>query len=236
MVYIYCQRGSDSARAIVRRMNEIEPGSARRLRRLDFRSPALPEGAVLVNWGEHIPTIGLSGSQTLLNGTLVNSKLVELRRLADRGVRVPPHGLERQPGWFARTNHHQEARDLRANLARGDYYVGFVPTTHEFRIHIAGGKSIRAGHKVPRIEHPDPRFRSHEAGWKLVYDAECQRLMRPSYRDAAKAAVEAVGYDFGAVDVGVMENGQPVVFEVNSAPGLEGHSIDAYATYFLGVR
>lgn len=132
-------------------------------------------------------------------------------------------------GYLARLYKHQEANDLLANLERGDYYVQFVPVTSEFRIHVLGGASIRAGIKVPRVDNPHPRFRSWQAGWKLDYGGPCQQVIRQRVRDAAKAAVAALGYDFGAVDLGVKEDGTAVVWEVNTAPGLEGNTITTWA-------
>ena len=41
----------------------------------------------------------------------------------------------------------------------------------------------------------------------------------------------AVGYDFGAVDVGIMADGSPIVFEVNSSPGMGPVTQQSYAQY-----
>ncbi len=50
--------------------------------------------------------------------------------------------------------------------------------------------------------------------------------------DVARQAVNALGLDFGAVDVAVISPSEAVVFEVNSAPGLTGTTIDNYVSYF----
>ena len=165
-------------------------------------------------------------------GRKVN-KYIELQRLAAAGVPVPAHSLVKQPGWYARRLRHHEANDLLAELTKGDYYVEPVATTHEFRIHIWDGKSIRAGIKVPRTEAPHLKFRSWSAGWKLDYGQECQRLMRQELRDVSAAAVKAVGYAYGAVDLAIREDKKLVVWEVNSAPGLEGRTVEVYARKFI---
>ena len=50
--------------------------------------------------------------------------------------------------------------------------------------------------------------------------------------DVARQAVNSLGLDFGAVDVAVISPSEAVVFEVNSAPGLTGTTIDNYVSYF----
>lgn len=228
MIYIFCPRGSDSAAALVTKINELG-GQARRLRRNWRRVQAAD---LVVNWGtaQGIP----EGYTRILNARVVHNKYQELRTLAAAGVSVPPHGLQRREGdWLARRFVHQAANDLRANLRVGDYYVQFMPTVREFRIHVFRNLSIRAAIKVPRVPQPNPRFRTWEDGWRFDYGAACQQAIRQSVRDAAKAAVTALGYDFGAVDVGVQENGRPIVFEVNSAPGLDGETPRVYATKIL---
>jgi D-alanine-D-alanine ligase-like ATP-grasp enzyme len=48
-------------------------------------------------------------------------------------------------------------------------------------------------------------------------------------RGAAKAAVEACGYDFGAVDL-LVKDGDFWFLEVNKAPGLSEYTANAYAS------
>lgn len=222
LIYIYCTRRSNGARDLVNKLNQDAPGSARRLRRWN----RVQQQDLVVNWGDR----NILDASNVLNPVLPANKLAELVVLREGGVPTVPFSTDKeQPNWLARTMHHQEARDLRANLRRGDYYVQFVPVVREFRIHIWRGKSIRTGIKMPRIDNPDTRFRSWEAGWKLDYGTVCQENMRQTYRDIAKRAIRVLGLDFGAVDLGIRPNGSVVVFEVNSAPGLEGNTIDAYA-------
>jgi hypothetical protein len=123
---------------------------------------------------------------------------------------------------------HTQARDLRANLRQGDYYVQIIPITHEFRFHVFNGQSIRAGEKVPRPgATADPVFRTHDTGW--IMDYANRPHLRAQDREIAKRAVASLGYAFGAVDLGITTGGRAVVFEVNAAPGLEGGTIEKYA-------
>jgi hypothetical protein len=117
---------------------------------------------------------------------------------------------------------------------RRSFRVHKVTTVAEFRIHVMNNVSIRAGMKTPRpdIDEPHPWVRSYEGGWFLDYGTNCQQFVRQRHRDAAKAAVAALGLDFGAVDVGETPDKQAIVFEVNRAPGLEGVTTQVYVNKF----
>lgn len=158
---------------------------------------------------------------------------MELERLANAGIPVPSHSRVVRPDWLARTTRHKEARDLLAGLTHGDYYVEYVPTTQEHRVHVVEGKVVRVQGKIPRVPDPHPRYRSWRSGWKLVATPATTETLPPQARDLAKAAVAALGYHFGAVDIGTKEDGSPIVFEVNSQPGIEGGTVTCYARAFI---
>lgn len=162
------------------------------------------------------------------------NKFEELQRLAAAGIVVPAHSLTKQPGWLARTFNHMGAQDLTAERQYGDYYVCYVPTIREHRLHVFNGASIRVQMKVPRVENPHPRFRSHQNGWKFVSGPEYTAQVPRGARDMAKRAVSTMGYVFGAVDIGVTTDGAPIVWEVNTQPGVEGTTADAYARAIAG--
>jgi glutathione synthase/RimK-type ligase-like ATP-grasp enzyme len=48
----------------------------------------------------------------------------------------------------------------------------------------------------------------------------------------ARAAMEALKLDFGAVDIGLVKT-QPFVIEVNTCPGLESGTLALYLEQFL---
>jgi glutathione synthase/RimK-type ligase-like ATP-grasp enzyme len=76
---------------------------------------------------------------------------------------------------------------------------------------------------------PHEWIRSYDGGWKLDYGTLCQEKIRQAIRDAARRAVDALGLDFGAVDVARLIGGETVVLEVNRAPGMEGMTLCIYA-------
>lgn len=225
MIYVWTgPRASSGARDLVNKIRDLG-GEAQRVSRW-------PTGAgLIVCWGRSAR--GTNG--TILNARLVGNKYRELQRLAAAGIPVPPHSQTAMEGWLARRFGHHEANDLLAQLATGDYYTQFVPLVNEFRIHVFRGASIRAGIKQPRAGvEAHPRFRSYAGGWWINYGATAG-VLRERVRDTARRAVAALGYDFGAVDIGTQPDGAPIVLEVNSAPGLEGNTVHAYARHIMGA-
>ena len=133
--------------------------------------------------------------------------------------------------WLPRRNNHVGGSDL-LNPGQADYWSKKENIREEYRLHIFRGKSIRAGIKVPRqiddnggVITPHAWIRSFDGGWRIQYDGF--KSTKPM-RETAAAAVAALGLDFGAVDLGLTDNGELVVLEVNRAPGIEGGSVEAY--------
>jgi glutathione synthase/RimK-type ligase-like ATP-grasp enzyme len=60
----------------------------------------------------------------------------------------------------------------------------------------------------------------------------CHDKVKPlseAAKEASIRAVAALGLDFGGVDILVKKDGSCAVLEVNSAPGIEGTTLDKYA-------
>lgn len=212
---------------------EVLGAEGRRWRRAT--SIPLHEGDLVVCWGEEY-THNIGTIKTLNNLPHI-CKLEELKILLNGGVRTPnfapgtvPGGLE---GWLPRRSNHQGGSDLLHPPTNPDFWVKKLDFTHEFRVHILNGVSIRSGIKVPRDGYEaHPWIRSYSGGWKLAYGSLCQNAITQKVRNAAKKAVGTLGLDFGAVDIGTLPNGDPVVLEVNRAPGVEGKTAEVYAEKF----
>lgn len=103
----------------------------------------------------------------------------------------------------------------------------------EYRVHVMGGQVIDFVQKKRRRDYegrPHPYVRSWDNGWVFARE----EVQLPEVADEASVkAVAALGLDFGAVDIGVSRDGHACVYEVNTAPGIEGTTIDAY---LHGVR
>lgn len=238
MIHIICKRGSDGARDLLKAILALG-GKARRERKVPFRTINDGKKAFVIPWGEAYKGPGGVG-KVVLNPRMVFNKWEELALLRDGGVKTPPFALRKQgEGWLPRRVNHQGGSDL-LHPGHGDYFVQKVPVTSEFRVHIVKGQVIRVGKKKlrpgwvqdgPPGRKAHPWIRSWDAGWRLVYDFPHDSIP-PGVRAAAKKSLEALGLDFGAVDVGVGTGG-PWVFEVNKAPGLEPKSAAVYAKKFL---
>jgi len=207
--------------------------------------PRYSEGAdeLSVYINKHYQSCRYVKSRTQPDGSLYwgyggGNKFRELQLIAKAGVPVPEHQYEhpgetaiRNGSWVARSYNHAEAEDLLRGELYGDYYVRFVPVVREHRVHIFDGRSILVQKKVPRPgRDANPRFRSFKAGWTLHASPQYTREVPDDARDFAKKAVKAMGYVFGAVDIGVKADGTSIVWEVNTQPGIDHPSeFEAYA-------
>jgi hypothetical protein len=199
--------------------------------------------AEVVTMGEADISWGFSNATSKFNPKIIGNKYTELRTIDHSGILTPYATLHKPPRddpdeWLPRRFNHKSGKDLRlfdryGTLRKPDYWVNKLQIVREFRIHVAFGKVLRAGLKVKGRPDAHPWIRTHKAGWVISYLHDCQEVITPAVREIAKKAVGALGYHFGGVDVGVLLGGNPLVFEVNSAPGLDNYkSAQAYARHF----
>ena len=224
MIVVYCPRASTGAKELVTWLNE-HGEKAQRVKGNNYLQYA---PRLVVAWGYRLPV----QFKNMLNGHApIGNKAVELATLVKAGVLTPRVSGVKTPGWWARLHKHQGANDLLKQLQKGDYYVEPVYTTHEFRVHVWFDHAFRTGLKIPNRDPHHGVIRTQNSGWGLTYDQHAlldTQIDRRPIRAAAVAAVKALGYDFGAVDVGYNKAQGPIVFEVNSAPGLEGMTVERY--------
>ena len=113
-------------------------------------------------------------------------------------------------------------------------YVQYIKKKHEYRVHVAFGKVIDVQHKRKRTDYDgDTNYtvRNHHTGW--VYCRENVEVTE-ALTTTAINAVAALGLDFGAVDIIYNQHYNAYyVLEVNTAPGLEGSSVENYANVFF---
>lgn len=180
------------------------------------------------------------------------NKLLTFEQLKDvEGVRIPTFttDLSVATKWLgedrvavvARTqlNGHSGAgivlaREASDPLPVAPLYVQYVKKQKEFRVHVAFGGVIDVQEKRQRKDYVgDTNFqvRNHHTGW--VYCRE--DIQEPDgIRDMAIQAVSALGLDFGAVDIIFnAKRNECFVLEVNTAPGLEGTTVERYAEAFV---
>lgn len=108
-------------------------------------------------------------------------------------------------------------------------YVKYFKKKHEFRVHVFNGQVIDFVEKRKRSGLSDTEFnkyvRSYNNGWVFCRDG----ITLPEIvKSEAIKAVQALGLDFGAVDIGMSERGRVAVFEINTSPAIEGTTISKY--------
>lgn len=114
--------------------------------------------------------------------------------------------------WFCR-NMNDVRRALRGTRTKraATHFMEYIDAPREYRVHIFDGMSIRISEKI---------FHGTDGNHKLYTTGKPQHPIK-HVRKAAKQAVEALGLDFGAVDI-LANDDECWVLEVNAAPGLGG--------------
>ena len=107
-------------------------------------------------------------------------------------------------------------------------YTKATKADYEYRVHVFKGMVIDAQQKKKKNGHEGGirGIRNHANGW--IYAREDVTFPIPVLEQSIKA-VAALELDFGAVDVGYnTEESKAYVYEVNSAPGLQGTTLENY--------
>lgn len=115
------------------------------------------------------------------------------------------------------------------NIPRAPLYTEYIPKKAEYRVHVFGGEVIDVQEKRKKRGFDgdrDTRVRNCANGYVYCRDG----IVPPDGIHAlAVNAVQALGYDYGAVDIIHNERrGACYVLEVNSRPGLMGSTLERY--------
>lgn len=134
----------------------------------------------------------------------------------------PDYHMRGRGYWMCRTERDIE-RALRGTRRKraATHFMRFVEADREYRVHIFKGRSIRISQKS---------FFVTDEGQTDYVTIKPQHDIK-YVRRAAKKAVEALGLDFGAVDI-LATDDECWVLEVNAAPGLGGSMPRVYAETF----
>lgn len=118
------------------------------------------------------------------------------------------------------------------DIPKAPLYTKYISKSHEYRIHIIKGQIIDAQRKIrdPDREPTNWKVRSHDNGF--IYVRQGFTVPGDVADQALKASVSS-GIDFGAVDVIWSDKQKKAwVLEINTAPGLEGATVENYANGF----
>lgn len=121
--------------------------------------------------------------------------------------------------------------EVGGNVPAAPLYTEYIPKKAEYRVHVFHGEVIDVQQKKKKRDFDadarDVRVRNLANGYVYTRDG----IVPPAgIGELAINAVNAVGYQYGAVDIIYNEKrNQCFVLEVNSRPGLMGTTLDKYA-------
>lgn len=122
--------------------------------------------------------------------------------------------------------------DTEDQLVNAPLYTKYVKKKDEYRIHCYRkdnvGVVFHTQRKARRAdsENPNWRIRNHTNGFSFVI-GDC--TPPTVVLEAALSVFNATNLDFGAIDIGYNErNNSALVYEINTAPGLEGTTLVKY--------
>lgn len=177
------------------------------------------------------------------------SKLTQFQRFKENNVPHPEFTTERAVavGWLHDGNVVVCRRLLNASEGRGiviaetedqlvqaPLYTKYCPKLAEYRVHVANNTVIDVQQKRKRIGSPEggsSRIRNLANNYVFCRSSIVEP---PQLKEVALAAVHALDYTIGAVDiVHNVKKDLLLVLEVNACPGLEGQTADNYAKAFV---
>lgn len=234
-IWIYTGgRPSNSAKALAE-----QPGFRRFIQGKSFTN-----SDVLVNWGS-TGNMPLKADKILNNPKsvqLASNKYYAFTALAGLDVHIVP--------WTANKAVAQEWQDagstivvrtvLTGHSGKGiiivekgqpipdaPLYTKYIFKEKEYRVHATRSKVIDTQRKVrdPIREPISWKIRSHDNGFIF----QRNNIQPSEIRDElAMSAIKVLGLHFGAVDIVEDKHGKFYILEVNTAPGLEGQTVEAY--------
>ncbi len=115
-----------------------------------------------------------------------------------------------------------------------DFYVEYIPSSAEYRVHVFNNRVARVTKKVFRGHDREGNeisekmmIKNDTYGWGHQH-IEMEEFSK-EFQEAALKAVRAIGLGFGAVDLLISAvNGKPYILEVNSCPRLNSIGLDIY--------
>ena len=228
---------SVSAKRLARSLNVLRVSSTYNTRRSD----------VIVNWGSSIPPHFRWMEQDLNKPqaiALASNKIKTFSQLSLKDFDDIPQWschLDDAQEWIdnghtvycrtTTTSHSGRGIVIASNhneLVNAPLYTVKTKHKHEYRVHVFKDKVLDVQMKRKRNGSlGGSGIRNYSNGW--VY-ARAEIVPPEELLSSSIDAVKLLGLDFGAVDIGhrLIDN-KFFVFEVNTAPGLEGTTLDKYS-------
>lgn len=211
---------------------------------------------LVINWGNAADHPEVAKCQVLNPPAAVNkagNKLLAFQAMEKNDdIHIPRFTQDREEaeGWVndgyqvvARTvlrGHSGEGIVLVSNVEEmvdAPLYVQYIRKIQEYRVHVFQGKPFDVQRKARRKDVDDDnvnwQVRNHHNGF--IFAREGVELPEAALNQAV-LAVEALGLDFGAVDLIYNKQDEKYfVLEINTAPGLTGTTLENYTEVFNGI-
>jgi glutathione synthase/RimK-type ligase-like ATP-grasp enzyme len=244
-IYSYNQ-GSRSAKAL----SEALGGKV--LKRVGSKYKQRPDD-LIINWGAgDCPFKGRRVANQPEAIALAANKLTAFKKMEEHNVNMPAFYTKREdipndayPVMARTVLTGHSGRGIVVcngpdNLVPAPLYVKYVKKQDEYRIHVLRKPgeatsiiSIQRKAKRRDVAQADFMIRNLANGFVFVRDGVAPP---EDVLEQSKKAVEALGLAFGAVDVIWNERQRKAyVLEVNTAPGLEGQTVEDYANAFRNI-
>lgn len=211
----------------------------------------------VINWGHSAINAEVLKCQVLNSFEAVSNasnKLIAFKTLNRPDVRIPAFttSYETARDWVRQgvvvverhklCGHSGEGIrivDREDDLQKAPLYVKYIPKTQEYRVHVVKGNVIdiqrKARQKAVADEDVNWKVRNLANGFIYARDFAEEDLPQ-DLRVQAVSAVNALGLAFGAVDlIYNKKSACSYVLEVNTAPGLQGQTLEAYAKAFADI-
>lgn len=205
-------------------------------------------GDRIINWGNYgIPSFGGPVLNVPSAVEVATSKLATFERLAFvGGIPIPKFTTNRATAltWV------RKSRVLGRDIDRGSegsgitvyeagselgshrFYVKYQRKQREFRVHVFQSRVIDVQEKLHERGGTTSYVRNTANGYIFARGSLETNPCPDSVLAAGIAAVRALRLDFGGVDIGYHESDGAFVYEVNTAPGIEGTTVQKYKEAF----
>lgn len=118
-------------------------------------------------------------------------------------------------------------------MEQAPLYTKYIKKKDEYRLHVFRDKVFFVQRKARKKDVPDDQvnwqIRNHGNGFIFAHEGVD---VPGRVKVDAIIAVKQLGLDFGAVDVVYGKDGKFYILEVNTAPGLEGTTLQKYVEVF----
>ena len=229
-----------TASAIVEELGDV----SRRIKGYRGRRIRSTPTDLVVNWGYYG---NIACNCPVLNSHISTDKAFQSNKFQEAGVPHPQRRDSRSGEWIVKPKSGHGGHGIRVYNAMqcADYTHPWLPKNDnefqseyikkeaEFRVHVLGGEAVAWTRKkaLEGVNTEEVVAWNHANGF--VQQTIKNRIQRKTTGNVAIAACNALGYDFGAVDIVMDRLGSLYVLEVNSAPALQVEDrLDKYVEYF----